>query len=151
MTSTRAFALLHQCLPLLGVVAFVAGALWVGILFSVSWLSGRARWMADGTELGSLALSLNRRWATPLLIVCLASGSLWVFMVPAGSLDLPWASGLGGTILALLIVHSSVVARAMGVSRGSLRATHGEGVRRLLLVISLAALTILVGLRMTRS
>jgi hypothetical protein len=151
MASTRAFILLQQCLPLLWVVAFVAGALWTGILFSVSWLSGRARWMADGTDVGTLALSLNRRWATPSLVVCLVSASLWVWARPAGALDVASMWGLGVALVVLLLLHSSVEVRALRVSRGSVSATHGEGVRRLMLVLSLAALLTLVGMRIAWS
>jgi hypothetical protein len=147
MASTRAFVLLMQCLPLLGVVALVAGALWTGVLFSVSWLSGRARWMADGTEVGQLALTLNRRWATPCLVVCLVSVFLWVSTFPAGTLDLASMWGIGAGLLALVLIHTNVVSRASRVSRGSSSATRGEGVRRLLLVVSLAAVTTIVGLR----
>ena len=43
MSSTPLFAALARCLPMLGVIAFIALALWAGTLFSVSWLSGRAR------------------------------------------------------------------------------------------------------------
>ena len=136
---------------MLGVVAFVAGSLWTGILFSVSWLSGRARWMADGSDLGNLAVSLNRRWATPCLVVCLASVSLWIWTQPAGAVDLASMWGLGAAMFALLLLHSSVEHRAVRISRGNVSATRGEGVRRLMLVLSLAVLITLVGLRVVRS
>jgi len=151
MASTRAFELLRNCLPMLGVVAFVAGSLWTGILFSVSWLSGRARWMADGSDLGLLALSLNRRWATPCLVVCLASVTLWIWTQPPGAVDLASMWGLGAAMLVLLLLHSSVEHRAVRISRGYVSATRGEGVRRLMLVLSLAVLITLVGLRVARS
>jgi hypothetical protein len=147
MSSTRLFALLLQCIPLLGVVAFIAGALWAGILFSVSWLSGRARWMADGTEVGSLAMTLNRRWATPCLVVSLVSAMLWICTLPQRALSEPWLFGLAAALVALLLVHSSVLSRAARVARGSVSATRGEGLRRFVLVVSLAVLTTLVGLR----
>ncbi len=148
MESTRAFLLLEQCQPLLGVVAFIAGALWAGILFSVSWLSGRTRWMADGTEIGSLAIALNRRWGTPCEVVFLSAGFLWAYTRPAGAvLDVPWAIGLSVALAALLVVHWRVRGRALRVAGGNTSATRGEGMSRLALVLSLAALTTLVGLR----
>jgi hypothetical protein len=149
MSSTRLFALLVQCLPMLGVLAFIAGALWAGILFSVSWLSGRARWMADGTEVGGLAIMLNRRWATPCLVVSLASAFLWIYAQPQGLADERWLFGLGAALAVLLLVHSSVLHRAVRIANGSVTATRGEGLRRLVLVLSLTVVTALVGLRFT--
>ncbi|HEY8086791.1 MAG TPA: hypothetical protein VIF09_03080, partial [Polyangiaceae bacterium] len=68
MSSTPLGVFLQQCTPLLAAAAFLSLCLWVGVLFSVSWLSGRARWMADGTEVGELAAALNRRWAIPCFV-----------------------------------------------------------------------------------
>ena len=147
MSSTPLFALAVRCLPMLGVIALIAGALWAGILFSVSWLSGRARWMADGVEVGTLALTLNRRWATPCLVVSLSSAFLWMWALPPGTLNEGLLMGVGAALLALLLVHSNVRSRAVRIANGSVSATRGEGVRRLLLVLSLTVLTTLVGLR----
>jgi hypothetical protein len=148
MNTTRAFALLQEFLPVLGVVALITGALWAGILFSVSWLSGRARWMADGTEVGTLALALDRRWATPCLVACIASALAWACVTPSWLPGGPWLIGLGALLLVLVALHSSVSTRALRVARGSVSATRGEGLRRLMLVVSLAAVTALVGLRL---
>jgi hypothetical protein len=147
MSSTRLFVLLLQCLPVLGLVALIAGALWAGVLFSVSWLSGRARWMADGAEVGGLAMMLNRRWATPCLLVSLTSALLWIYAQPRGAADARWLPGLAAALAALLLVHSRVLNRAVRVANGSVAATRGEGLRRLILVLSLTAFTALVGLR----
>jgi hypothetical protein len=54
-------------------------------------------------------------------------------------------------MLGLLLLHSSVEHRAVRISRGNVSATRGEGVRRLMLVLSLAVLITLVGLRVVRS
>jgi hypothetical protein len=149
MSSTRLFDLLLHCTPMLGVVAFIAGALWAGILFSVSWLSGRARWMADGMEVGTLALTLNRRWATPFLVLSLTSAFLWMYALPPGAFNQGLFMGVGAALLVLLLVHSSVRSRAARVASGSVSATRGEGMHRVVLVLSLAVLTTLVGLRFT--
>jgi hypothetical protein len=148
MSSTRLVSLLADCVPMLGVVAFIAGALWAGILFSVSWLSGRARWMADGTEIGSLAISLNRRWATPCLAVCLMSACLWIYSLPRGLLPESSILGLGMALVVLLLVHSNVAVRASRVAHGSVSATRREGLRRFFLVVSLTVLTAVLGLRL---
>jgi hypothetical protein len=140
--------LLTQCVPLLGVVALIAGALWAGILFSVSWLSGRARWMADGAEVGSLAATLNRRWAIPCLVVSVTSAFLWLYSLPQGTIGDARLVGLGIAMAALVLLHSSVLIRASRVARGVASATRGEGMRRFMLVLSLAAFTTLAGLQL---
>ncbi len=71
--------LMARYAPALGAVLIVAGGLWMGTLVSVSWLCGRARLMADGPEIGRLALSLFGRWTVPsLLVSLLAGGALWL-------------------------------------------------------------------------
>src|SRR5579884_296642 len=57
----------HWTPQLLASLFVVAAALWIGTLFSVSWFSGSATMMADGPEIGRLALTLFRRWTVPLL------------------------------------------------------------------------------------
>jgi len=143
--STPLFAAIVKCLPMLAVIALIAGALWAGTLFSASWLSGRARWMADATEAGTLAMSLNRRRATPCLLVSLASAVLWVWAQPHAVPDQAWLLGVGFAVVAALAVHSTVLIRTARVARGSIVATRGEGVRRFVLVLTLALLTTLVG------
>jgi hypothetical protein len=153
MTSTPLYAFVVRWLPDIAIVAAViSGALWTGVLFSVSWLSGRARWMADGVEVGSLALTLSRRWGTPLLTLCMASALVWVGVQQDATLQQggAWLLGLGGMVLVLLLLHATVDHRAMRVSRGSVRATQGEGMRRLALIMSLAALAALVGFQWPR-
>jgi hypothetical protein len=147
MSSTTLGIFLAHCTPLLGVVALICGALWVGILFSVSWLSGRARWMADNAQVGMLALALNRRWATPCLVVSLATACLWLSTVPNGLLQTPWIVGAGAALVAMLLVHTSVAARTRHIARGSVSATRGEGMRRLFLVLSLVMFAAIVTFR----
>jgi hypothetical protein len=149
MSSTPLGLFLHQCVPLLlGAAALLSLSLWVGILFSVSWLSGRARWMADGAEIGRLAAALDRRWAMPTIVLSVATAGLWVFAAPVA----PGGASLvamGGALLALVALHSSVSLRAAQVARGSVGATRGEGMRRLLLVLSLATIVALATFRVT--
>ena len=144
MSSTPLGLLVQQCIPLLGVVALLSLSLWVGVLFSVSWLSGRARSMADGAEVGQLAAALDRRWAMPSIVASFATACLWVYVAPSARPGGTSLVALVGALLVLLAVHSSVSRRAAQVARGSIRATRGEGVRRLLLVLSLATIAALV-------
>jgi hypothetical protein len=129
---------------------FVAScALWTGTLFSVSWLTGRAKMMADGPEVGGLALALYRRWAAPLLVVSLAAGFVWLAGGPADRLRAHWVYAIGGAMAVLLLLHATVGSRAKRVVRGSVRASEGEVMRRVALVVSFGAIIALAALRTT--
>jgi hypothetical protein len=110
---------LHKGAPLLAALALLSSALWIGTLFSVSWLSGRARMMADAPEIGRLALALFRRWTLTSLMVSLASTAAWwvgqdgLGAVRPGNAAVAGACAAG---LLLLIVHLSVGARAKRVA-----------------------------------
>jgi hypothetical protein len=122
-------------------------ALWTGILFSVSWLTGRARLMADGPEVGSLALTLHRRWATPLLLVSLLDGFACLAGGPIDRLQAHWVYGIALALLAITGLHVAVASRAKRVVRGSVRATQGEGFRRAALLVSFGAIVAFAALR----
>jgi hypothetical protein len=129
-------------------MAFVAScALWTGTLFSVSWLTGRARMMADGPEVGGLALTLFRRWAVPLLVLSLVAGFVCLAGGPADRLRAHWVYGIVGAMVVLFALHAVVGSRAKRVVRGSLRASEGEAIRRLALVLSFGAIIALAALR----
>jgi hypothetical protein len=131
-------------------MSFVAvSALWTGTLFSVSWLTGRARMMADGPEIGGLALTLHRRWALPLLVMNLITGFLWLVGSPADRLRAHWVYGIVTAVAALLALHFTVGSRARRVVRGSVRAMKGEGIRRLALIVSFGAIIALAALKTT--
>jgi hypothetical protein len=150
MESTPFYTLLERCIPALPVVAATAAALWVGIVFSVSWLSGRARWMADGCEIGSMAVTLSRRWGRTMLIVSLVSAMAWIWTLGSTVVSEHSVVEAGAVVLVLLLIHAGVDARAVRVSRGSVRATRGEGARRAALMLSLAALAALVVVPLAR-
>jgi hypothetical protein len=148
MHSTPAVLLLERCFPLLGAAAFVALSLWIGTLFSVSWVSGHARWMADEAEVGAIATGLCRRWATPFLASSIVLSCLFVALAPGQWLGTPQLIAVGIALTTLLVVHASIWRRAWRVARGSARATRGEGMRRVALVLSLMTLLAVVGFRM---
>ena len=149
MNSTLAGHLIERWLPtLLAAAVFSALALWVGILFSVSWLSGRARWCADGAEMGRHAQALSDRWATPLLFVALVAAVGWVAVLPSIAPTGNWLAGVAAAVAALIVVHSSVALRARRVARGSVSATRGEAGRRLVIVLSMSMLAALVSLHL---
>jgi hypothetical protein len=109
--------------PELATVLVVAGALWIGTLFSVSWLCGRARMMADGPEIGRLAASLFGRWTVPSLLVSLLAGAaLWlVAFERQGHARWLYIAAAAEIILIALSVRVGLQARRVG--NGSLELT----------------------------
>jgi hypothetical protein len=113
---------MHWCVPLLASTFVIAGALWIGTLFSVSWLSGCARMMADGPEIGRLALSLFRRWTTPSLCVTLLTGLGWLAATLGGA-RAHWHYWIAFIAAPLVALHAAAGRRAKGVAEGDVDAT----------------------------
>jgi hypothetical protein len=135
---------------LLVAILFVATcALWTGILSCVSWLTGRARMMADGPELASLAVVLHRRWATPLLLASLLSGFAWLACGPNERVRAHWVYAIMVALLVMIALHATVGSRAKRAVRGSIRASQGEGFRRAALLVSFGAIVAFAALRTT--
>ena len=103
---------LQRLAPVMGAIAIVAGGAAVGALFSVSWVAGRARWMADGPEIGRLAVALFYRRALPLVLVCLAAGAGWSFASGTVYLHSPRLFGLAGAAGLALVLLVAVGGRA---------------------------------------
>jgi hypothetical protein len=125
--------------PFLAAIFVVAGALWMGTLFSVSWLSGCARLMADGPEIGRLALTLFRRWTTPSLGASVVAGLGWLAVAPVARTRLHWVYAVAALALPLMALQVTVGRRAKRVAQGRIEATRGEAARRLALMLSMGA------------
>jgi uncharacterized membrane protein len=131
--------LLHAWAPLLAAVFAMSGALWMGTLFSVSWLSGCARLMADGPEIGRLALTLFRRWTVPTFCASIVAGLGWLAVAPIGRTRPHWLYALVAIVVPLAGLQLGVGRRAKRVAQGNVEATRGEAVRRLALMLSMGA------------
>jgi hypothetical protein len=135
--------------PLFATICVAAGALWLGTLFSVSWLCGRATLMADGPEIGSLSLSLFRRWTVPSLVVSLIAGSLWCGAAAQANRQHYWLYGIALAVLAFVALTGTVGQRGSRLVRGSIQATKGEGARRFALLLSVWAMIALAAFRVS--
>jgi hypothetical protein len=137
-------------LLLLVATLFLAScAAWTGVLVSVSRLSGRARMMADGPKGCVLALALYRERAMPLLVVSFLIGFVWLACAPSDRLRAHWVHAIGVALLAMAGLHVMVGSRAERVLRGSLRATQGEALRRIALLVSFVSIIAFAALRTT--
>jgi hypothetical protein len=145
MNPTLAF--FEQLAPVLAALALLVGALWVGTLFAASWLCGRSRFSADPTELGTLAVALNRRWTSPFLVVSLTSAAAWFCLLPTAVHSARWVYVFCVALLSLVFIHVSVARRATRIANGSVGAIRGEALVRLALVVSVAIVVALVRAR----
>lgn len=110
---------LHRAAPFLLALAVLTGALCLGTLFAVSWLAGRARWMADAPEIARLALSLFSRWTVPCFFVSTASAAGWLEGAHPERIHDPIVMAAAGATLVLVIVHFRVAARARRIATTS--------------------------------
>jgi serine/threonine protein kinase len=131
--------------PLLGTLCVVATALCMGTLFSVSWLCGRARMMADGAEIARLSMQLFRRWTVPSLVVAFVAGVASCAIVAQEQPHADWLYGVAVAGLAIVGLTAAVARRAARLVRGTVDAIQGEGTRRFALVLTVwAALALAV-------
>lgn len=131
--------------PLFATVSLIASVLWIGALLTTSWLCSRARLMADGPEIGGLAVLLHRQWASRCFLLGAACGLLALAGAPE-ALRPGSAAAAALVLLALVWLHARVGGRANRISRG--RGIRGEAAHRLALILSLAILTALVSIRL---
>jgi hypothetical protein len=126
-------------------VAFVAACgLWTGTLLSVSWLTGRARMMADGQRSGA-SLSRCSVGGRSLLVASVVAG--FVSLVGVRPIRAHWVYGIVG---AMVCEHRAPRRRRLARQArraGSVRASEGEAIRRVALVLSFGAILALAALR----
>ena len=103
---------LQRGAPFLLALAAMSGGLFVGTLFAVNWLAGRARWMADTPEIARLALSLFTRWTVPFFVVSTAAGAGWLEGAHGDYAHDPFVPAAAAATLALVVVQIRVAARA---------------------------------------
>jgi hypothetical protein len=103
---------LQRVAPFLLALAVVSGALCLGTLFAVNWLTGRARWMADAPEIARLALSLFARWTVPCFVVSTLAGAGWLEGAHPERAHDPIVLVVAAATLVLVVIHFRVAGRA---------------------------------------
>jgi hypothetical protein len=107
---------LQRGAPLLLALAAMSAVLCIGTLFSVHWLAGRARLMADAPEIARLALSLFARWTVPCFFVSTVAAAGWLEGAHRERAHDPIVLAAAATTLLLVVVHFQVAARARRVA-----------------------------------
>jgi putative membrane protein len=121
-------ARLVTTLPVILVAAHVlANIVWIGALLSVATLAGRAPFVADPSELGSLARRVYWRLAMPGFLASLGAGVARIALAPQMYAHLPWFHAKLAIALAVVVLHHIIGGRARRVANGNADAGRGLG------------------------
>jgi putative membrane protein len=136
-------------LPTLLVALHLLGnVLWIGALLSVVTVVGRARWMADPSEIGALARRIHMRVAVPGFLLSLAAGIGRLLLDPEALLRLPWMHVKLTLAVGIIVIHHVIGSRVRRVAEGARRSAPGVGVLGALVLLC-AAGAVLLGVAKT--
>jgi protoporphyrinogen IX oxidase len=115
-------------LPVLLVSAHVlANVVWIGALLSVAVLTARAPFLADPTDVGTLARRVYLRLAVPAFLASFGAGVARIALAPYAYAHLPWMHVKLGLALVVIVLHHVIGGRARRVARGNSDAGLGIG------------------------
>lgn len=122
----------------------LANVVWIGALLAESLLLGRARFMADGAEVGGLARRVHTRLAVPAFLASFGFGVARLAGDPRLYLHLPWMHVKLAFAAGVIVLHHVIGARARRVAGGAL--AEGSGGPFIGAVVFLcAAVAVLLG------
>jgi uncharacterized membrane protein len=101
----------------------LANVVWIGALLAECLLLGRARFMADGAEIGALARRVHTRLAVPAFMSSFAFGVARIADDPRLYLHLPWMHVKLAFAAGVIVLHHVIGARSRRVAGGAI----GEG------------------------
>ncbi len=99
----------------------LANVVWIGALLSECILIGRARFLADGAEVGGLARRVHTRLAVPAFLASLAFGVARIAGDPRLYLHLPWMHVKLLFAAGVIVLHHVIGGRARRVAGGALQ------------------------------
>lgn len=103
----------------------LANVVWIGALLSECMLLGRARFMADGAEIGGLARRVHSRLAVPAFVASFACGVARIGEDPRVYLHLPWMHVKLAFAAGVIVLHHVIGARARRVAGGAIQEGNG--------------------------
>ena len=118
----------HRFIPALIPFLLLATGLWAGALLCVGFLARRARFMADGPEIGRIGLSIFRRSAWPALLASCAAGAACFAYSPRAYVHERSFYVVTALAAVMIALHVRVGAKAKRVADGDVRAMKGRGV-----------------------
>src|SRR5215469_749596 len=99
----------------------LANVVWIGSLLAECVLLGRARFMADGAEVGALARRVHTRLAVPSFLASFGFGVARIAGDPRLYLHLPWMHVKLLFAAGVIVLHHVVGARARRVAGGAIQ------------------------------
>jgi putative membrane protein len=105
----------------------LANVVWIGALLSVATLTARAPFLADPTDVGSMARRVYFRLAVPAFLASFGAGVARIAIAPQAYAHLPWMHAKLGLALVVIILHHLIGGRARRVARGNSDAGLGIG------------------------
>jgi putative membrane protein len=137
-------ARLVTTLPVLLVAAHVlANVVWIGALLSVATLISRARFMADPSELGSLARRVHWQLAVPGFLASVGVGVWRIVLAPETYAHLPWFHVKIGLAFVVVVLHHVIGGRARRLADGQAKAARGIGAVAVLTLLCAAGAVLL--------
>jgi putative membrane protein len=110
----------------------LSNVVWIGSILSVAMLVERARFMADGAEIGALARRVYTRLAVPAFLGSFVFGVIRFAADVRSYAHMPWMHAKLTLAFGVIVLHHIIGARAKRVAGGSPEA--GKGAQVLLLV-----------------
>lgn len=122
----------------------LANVVWIGSLLAECTLLGRARFMADGAEIGGLARRVHSRLAVPGFVASFAFGVARIATDPRLYQHLPWMHVKLAFAAGVIVLHHVIGSRSKHVAAGSLQ--EGSGAPFIGAIVFLcAAVAVLLG------
>jgi uncharacterized membrane protein len=122
----------------------LANVVWIGALLAECLLLGRARFLADGAEVGALARRVHTHLAVPAFLVSLGCGVARIAEDPRVYLHLPWMHVKLAFAAGVIVLHHVAGARSRRVASGAI--SEGSGGPFIGAVVFLcAAVAVLLG------
>jgi putative membrane protein len=120
--------MLKPVLPsMLVVVHVMANLVWIGSIVSVGLLTAASSKLNDVTAAG-LARGLYLRVATPAFLASFVFGASRLLLDPAYYMHLHWFHGKLTAVLAVIVLHHVIGAKARKVAAGSMQAGRTGGI-----------------------
>jgi putative membrane protein len=119
-----------------------ANVVWIGAIVAVAWLTGRARLMADGAEIGRLAVLFYRRFAVPAFVISFLAGLGRLLTMPREYMQLHWMHGKLTFALIVIVLHHVAGGRAKRVAGGSMQAGQNSAILWISLLLCAAIVVV---------
>jgi putative membrane protein len=124
-----------------------ANLVWIGSIVAVAWLCGRARLVADGTEVGRFARGIYLRFSVPAFMLAVGAGIARLLVQPSVYLHAHWMHGKLLLAVVLIGLHHVVGAKAKRIARADTEAETSTGGHVLAILLAATGAVVLVTMK----